>query len=359
MRRLYTSRENLILLVTVIVLTIVGIIFIYDFTRADNIFFEKTYYLERQSVYAVCGLLCALVFSRVDYHKLYAVYCWMFFVIVAMIFLNLFMNWGWIYRGCFYIGNIVFDGAQIILTLSLLIFTDMIQHKNICSVKVISYCIAVACLLFSMRDFQGIVLFVLVIIPIAFIKDWKAALVFSVPAVIGVVSILQDVYYVPRWISVWLDPFSDRYNWGYEIVNSMYSIASGGMFGVGVGEGKAAYCLPDALSTYMMAGITREIGWFGAFGILAVYCVFLATAFKIACRAIDKYGFYISAVITVRYAVMLVLHLFTVANMIPPVGIFLPFISYSGTRLLTDFILLGILFNIASQRAEYDRRMGI
>lgn len=103
----------------------------------------------------------------------------------------------------------------------------------------------------------------------------------------------------------------------------------------------------------------RETGWFGALGILTVYCIFLAASFKIACRAVDPYGFYIAVVITVRYSIMLILHLFTAANMIPAFGVFLPFVSYGGEGLLIDFAFLGILLNIAGQKAEYDRRIGI
>lgn len=359
MRRLDTARENLMILFTAIVLTIVGIVFIYDFTRTDNVFYIKTFYLIRQSTYAVCGLVCAFLLSRVDYHRLYAACRWIFFMVIAVVISNSAMNWGWNHRGYFQIGSIWLNMSQLILTVSILMFAGILQRENIFSVKAVSCCLAVAASFCLIGDFQGMVLFAVIIFPIAFIKEWKAALTFAVPVVTGIICIAQKRYYVPKRIAVWLDPFMERYDLGYEIVNSMYSIASGGMFGVGIGEGKAAYCLPDAHSTYIMAGIMREIGWFGALGILAVYCIFLVAAFKIACRAVDKYGFYIAAVITVRYSVMLILHLFTAANMIPAFGVFLPFVSYSGTGLLTDFALLGILLNIARQKAEYDGRMGI
>ncbi|MBO5093683.1 MAG: FtsW/RodA/SpoVE family cell cycle protein [Lachnospiraceae bacterium] len=359
MRRLYTARENLILLFTAIVLTIVGIIFIYDFTKSDNAYCIETFYLIRQSTYAVCGLVCAFLLSRFDYHRLYTIYLWIFFMAVAIIILNFAMNLGGSNRGYFQIGSVWINMSQLILTVSILMFVGILQHENIFSVKAVSCCLAFAALFCLIGDFQGMMLFAIIIFPIAFIKEWKAALTFAAPAAAGIICIIQKRYYVPKRIDVWLDPFMERYDLGYEIVNSMYSIASGGMFGVGVGEGKTAYCLPDAHSTYIIAGITREIGWFGALEILFVYCIFLGAAFKIACRSVDKYGFYIAAAITVRYSVMLILHLFTAANMIPAFGVFLPFISYNGTGLLTDFALLGILLNIARQKAENDRRMGI
>ena len=288
MRRLYTARENLIILSAAIVLTVVGIVFIYDFTRMDNVFYQKSYYPIRQSAYAVCGLACAFLLSRVDYHRLYAACRRIFFILIAVVISNFVMNWGWSHGGYLRIGSVWFHMSQLILTVSTLMFAGLLQRENILSVKAAGCCVAVAASFYLIRDFQGIVLFAVIIFSIAFIKEWKSALIFAVPVAAGIVCIAQAMYYVPKRIAIWLDPFMDRYGSGYEIVNSMYSIASGGMFGSGIGEGKTAYCLPDADSTYIMAGIMRETGWSGALGILAVYCIFLASAFKIACRAADK-----------------------------------------------------------------------
>lgn len=158
-------------------------------------------------------------------------------------------------------------------------------------------------------------------------------------------------------IQTWLDPFLDPQGGGFSAVQSIYAIADGDAFGVGVGNGTMRYAVKDVYSTFMLPAITQEIGMIGIVMILLIYLLFLMRIFIVAARARDRFGFFLSAAIMVRYCVLFSFILFSSVNLIPPTAnLSLPFLSYGGNSLVVDFLLVGILLSIGRYQAESARR---
>ncbi len=143
------------------------------------------------------------------------------------------------------------------------------------------------------------------------------------------------------------NPFSDPWNYGYGAIQSMYSIASGGIFGVGIGEGFAKYLVPNLKTDYVLSGIGQEIGIFGVVAILVILCVFFARGIEIALSAYDHRGLYLAIACSVRFIIPVFIHVGVTTNLLPAMGVSLPFVSYGGSSILWFFCYEGILLNIS------------
>ncbi|ROT91947.1 FtsW/RodA/SpoVE family cell cycle protein [Gordonibacter urolithinfaciens] len=146
----------------------------------------------------------------------------------------------------------------------------------------------------------------------------------------------------------WLDPFADAQNTGYQLVQGIYSIADGDLFGVGVGRGLAEQ-IPVVESDYIFAAIAEEIGLLGAAGVLLLFLCLAIRGFVTAARAKSD----VSSFVTVGLTTMIVLQAFIivggVTRLIPLTGLTLPFISQGGSSLLASFIAVGFLMRCGDE----------
>lgn len=149
-------------------------------------------------------------------------------------------------------------------------------------------------------------------------------------------------------VNTWLDPFSDAQNTGYQLVQSIYSIADGGLFGTGLGRGLADQ-IPVVESDFIFAAIAEEIGLLGAAGVLLLFLCFAVRGFVTAARAKSD----VSSFVAVGLTTMIVLQAFIivggVTRLIPLTGLTLPFISQGGSSLLASFIAVGFLLRCGDE----------
>lgn len=341
------GKANWLLLYTALFLTALGVLFIYELTSVEKDIDNRWYYVIMQGTFGLYGLLCALIISKLDYRRINEICsCLLGFVILLIILLQI---------PGFGVGQVLTVGEMTIsVPLVLMPALCLMLAKILCSkddfvgIKVLGYWAASLILFIAISDYKGALCFSIIVFIMLFVEDVRYALLCSSIVVsVGAVLISKQDWYSWQRIAVWLDPFIDPNGRGYESIASLYTMASGGALGVGFGDNKAAYYLTDAKTTYIMAGIVREIGWVGAMLVIATYVVFLIMAVKIACRARDRFGFYLASVIMVRFAVMLVLNLFVTVNFIPAMRFSLPFISYGGSKVAVDYMLVGILLSIS------------
>ena len=145
----------------------------------------------------------------------------------------------------------------------------------------------------------------------------------------------------------WLDPFSDRYGFGFQIINSLYAIASGGWFGLGIGNSMQVTFIPEPQNDFIFAVIVEELGFMGAFVIIVLFALFVWRGIITSMRAPDMFSSLVSLGIVFALAIPAVLNIGVVTNTIPNTGVNLPFISYGGTSLLVSMALVGVLLNIS------------
>ncbi len=167
--------------------------------------------------------------------------------------------------------------------------------------------------------------------------------------IVGVfLIIINAMQYSSERITAWLHPFEDAGDTGYQIVQSLYAVGSGGLFGLGLGNSRQKYLyLPEEHNDYIFSIVCEELGFIGAMLILALFALLILRGYWIAIHCRDRYSFLVCTGITSLLAIQVVLNVAVCTNLIPATGISLPFFSYGGTALLMQMAEMGIILSIS------------
>ena len=172
-------------------------------------------------------------------------------------------------------------------------------------------------------------------------------------SVIILVPILIIAVYLKspeRWsrVTSFLDPFQDIQNDSYQVAQGLYAIASGGIFGLGLGQSVQKYSyLPEPYNDYIFAIVCEELGLIGAAVVIILFAVLIIRAVKIAINAPDTYSTLVAIGIAAQLAIQTILNIGVATSSVPNTGVALPFFSYGGTAILTLLLEMGILLNIS------------
>jgi cell division protein FtsW len=178
---------------------------------------------------------------------------------------------------------------------------------------------------------------------------WLAA--GAAAAALFVLIYITFMGYAGDRVTAWLHPEQDPGDTGYQILQSLYAIGSGGLFGLGLGKSRQKYLyLPFQYNDYIFSIICEELGLVGAILILILFCLTICRGYRIALWAGDRFSTVLAAGLTTLIAVQTVLNLGVVTNLLPSTGIALPFFSYGGTALAVNLGQMGILLSISRQR---------
>ena len=149
-------------------------------------------------------------------------------------------------------------------------------------------------------------------------------------------------------ISTYFNPWADAQGTGYQMVQSLYAIGSGGFFGVGLGESKQKYLyIPEPHNDFIFAILAEELGFLGCFFVIALFAIFIWRGILVAMRAPDVFGSLMAIGITTLIGAQAIINIAVVTASIPTTGMALPFFSYGGTALLILLCNVGILLNIS------------
>ena len=173
---------------------------------------------------------------------------------------------------------------------------------------------------------------------------WFVGALVAAGAALGVVMTFFP--YASSRISTWLDPFANTGGNGYQIVQSLYAIGSGGLFGLGLGQGRQKYLyLPEEHNDFIFPVVCEELGFVGAIAILILFALLVVRGYWLALHMRDRYSFLVTAGITTLLAIQVFLNVAVVTNLVPCTGISLPFFSYGGTALLIQLAEMGIVLS--------------
>ncbi len=167
---------------------------------------------------------------------------------------------------------------------------------------------------------------------------------------LGLVLILGAGGYEASRITAWQDPFSDPTDDGYQIIQSLYAIGSGGLLGLGFGQGRQKYLyLPEEHNDYIFAIVCEELGLVGATAILVLYALLILRGYWIAMHVRDRFLALTVAGITTLTVLQVFFNIGVVTNLLPSTGISLPFFSYGGTALLIQLGEMGLILGASRQ----------
>ena len=170
------------------------------------------------------------------------------------------------------------------------------------------------------------------------------------------VAIWMEPYRIKRVIS-FIDPFADAQNTGWQVIQSLYSIGSGGMFGVGLGQSRQKHgFLPEPHTDFIFSVICEELGFFGALLVILLFVLFAVTGFRIALSAPDRFSSFLVCGMISLIAVQVVLNIAVATSAVPCTGITLPFFSYGGSALVVNLAEVGVVLSVSRQ---IERRQNI
>ena len=169
------------------------------------------------------------------------------------------------------------------------------------------------------------------------------------PALAGAIALVSFGYRSDR-ITSYLDPFANPQGDGWQIIQSLYAIGSGGLFGLGLGQSRQKFLwLPEPYNDFIFAVLCEELGFIGAAAVLILFGVLIWRGIYVALHAPDKLGTYLAVGITALIAFQVLINIAVVTKAIPVTGMPLPFFSSGGTALLFTLCEMGVLLNISRQ----------
>jgi cell division protein FtsW (lipid II flippase) len=154
-------------------------------------------------------------------------------------------------------------------------------------------------------------------------------------------------------ISIWLDPWKDPFDAGYQLVQSIYAIAGGGLWGTGLGRGvlltpEGNTYIPFLETDFIYSAIAQELGLAGGAAVILLYLLFVYRGFRVAMQAADGFSKLLAAGLTATLAIQTFIIIGGVSGLIPLTGITLPFVSYGGSSIVANFLLLGLVLMVSN-----------
>jgi len=353
---------HLLVLVT-LGLVAFGLVMVYSASSARALLSADapSYYLKRQAIYAVMGLVALVILSRFDFHRLrratQPLLAVTFVLLVAVLVVGTAVNGA---RRWIPIGFMNFQPSELAKLVLALWTAALLARKPAPRTlgelaKPIGVVVGLACALILIEPDLGTAIAIAIMVSaILVVSGTRLRLLASATGIatgIVLLAIWLEPYRRERIFS-FLDPWHDPQGAGFQAVQSMIALGSGGFFGVGLGESvQKIYYLPEASTDMIFAIVGEELGLIGAMGVIAAFAVFAYAGFNIALHCRDPFGKRLAAGITALICGQAAVNVSAVMGIAPLTGIPLPFVSYGGSSLVVGLAAVGILLNIASNHA--------
>ncbi|MBR2587681.1 MAG: putative lipid II flippase FtsW [Bacilli bacterium] len=363
------NQFDFILCITVLVLLAMGIIMILSASAPSALSTTgNSYtYVKKQFAFAIVGITFMFLISKVDY-RFYKKYYWpIYFASWLILLLVLVPNVGVSVKGATRWVNLGFTQFQPseLTKIGLIIFYAgyLSDHKSELTsfgrgfLKPLCFIIPPIAILFIVQNHLsvsliiGIITVTMMVMAGCRIAHFANVGIVVVSLVIGVIGFLQVTgkggFRLDR-IATFFDPWADAQGTGYQMVQSLYAIGSGGFFGVGLGASKQKYLyIPEPHNDFIFAIIAEELGFIGCCFVIILFAVLVWRGILIAMRAPDMFGSIMAIGITTLVGAQAIINIAVVTATIPTTGMALPFFSYGGTALLILLCNMGILLNIS------------
>ena len=364
------NQFDFFLCITIFLLLALGIIMVLS-ASAPSALSEtgNSYtYVRKQAAFAVLGIALMFIISKIDY-RVYKKYYWIiYFVSWAILLLVVVPGIGKSVKGATRWINLGFGQFQPseITKIGLIIFYAgyLSDHKDELKsffkgfIKPLLFLVPPVGILFLVQNHLSVSLVIICITATMMLMAGARVLHFAVCGGVrsksehfGLLGILQMTgkggFRLDR-IATFFDPWADAQGTGYQVVQSLYAIGSGGLFGVGLGESKQKFLyIPEPHNDFIFSILSEELGFVGCLVVIILFAIFIWRGILIAMRAPDMFGSLIAIGVTALVAVQAIINIAVVTASIPTTGMPLPFFSYGGTALLILLCSCGILLNIS------------
>ncbi len=351
-------------LILVLILLTVGLISLFSSSYAFALqnYGNSFHFIRRQIIFALVGVALMIGMSFIDYH-FYKKFAWViYFASVAMLIIVLILpplQEGFDYKRWLAIGSFSFQPSEIAKFAIILLFSKLIANNSknmkrplfgivflgallalVCGLVVVETHLSATLLIFAI----GASLMVVGGIKLGYVFGGLGAAV----AFVAVAIFSGLIGHGSSRFAVWLDPWSDPTGTGWQTIQSLLSIGSGGLFGAGLGESRQKYLwVPEPHNDFIFSIVCEELGLIGALIIIVLFVLLIWRGFVIASKAKDQFGTLMAFGLTIQVGIQAALNIMVVTNTIPNTGISLPFFSYGGTALVMLLAQMGIILSIS------------
>ena len=350
------------LVITILLLLSIGLIMVLSASSPSALSEsgDSYKYFNKQLLFAVLGLIAMYVISKIDYRfyrKFYKQAWWISLILLILVMLvgktvNEAKRWIYI------TDTLSFQPSEIVKFLMIIFYAgiltknrDQLGKFKEGFLKHILLVVPIIALLMLQPHFSAsmvIITIVAVMMILAGCKFWHFLATggaVGIPGMIGL--IILEPYRLAR-VTTFLDPWKDATGAGWQVIQSLYAIGSGGLFGAGLGESKQKYLyIPEPHNDFIFSVLAEELGFVGCVLVIVLFAIFIWRGVLIAMKSPDMFGSLIAIGITTMVAIQVILNIAVVTSSVPATGMPLPFFSYGGTELFILLCDMGVMLNIS------------
>ena len=352
------KKKKIILIVLIIL--VIGLTMVYSSSHIWAQYKENDalYYLKRQGLFMILGLILLFIFSKIDYH-LYQKYSHLILIVSFLLLILVLIPGIGIVRGgsrsWFNLGLFALQPSEIFKIALIIYVSDYISH-HYHQMKKLRYCLkplivmGLGFLLIMLQpDFgSGFVMCCSILVMIILTPfPFRYVVFLGCAGVIAIVLMILSAPYRLKRITAFLDPFQDPLGSGFQMIQSLYAIGPGGILGVGFDQSiQKHFYLPEPQTDFIFAIYLEEFGFIGGVLFILLYAYLFSTCFNFSKECDDLFGSFLIIGITSMIGIQTMINLGVVVGLFPVTGVTLPLMSYGGTSLLVTLIEIGIIYNI-------------
>lgn len=351
------------LVITLVLLTI-GLVMLFSASYAYA-FYNKGnsfYYIERQLLFAVMGIAAMLVVSQVNYKILQKYSLLLYAAAIVLLIIVLFMRDERGFARWIYIGSFSFQPSEI-AKFAIIVLLAHFATTNAGKMKTFKYgvlpfavCLGVVVLLIiAEKHLSGtIIIGALGIAMMWFggtrLRYFGMLIGIGVAAVAVILIVPSFMEYATNRVTMWRDPYVDAQGEGYQTIQALIAIGSGGLWGTGLGNSRQKYLyIPAPQNDFIFAVVCEELGFIGATIVLLIFALLIWRGYTIAINCPDRFGSLLAAGCVTHIGMQVLLNIAVVTNTIPNTGISLPLFSYGGSALMMTLGELGVVLSVSKK----------
>ena len=365
------NQLDFILLIAVILLLSLGLIMVLSASSPTSLAEtgDDSYsYFRKQAIFAVVGVIAMLFISKIDYRfwkKFYKIAYWVSIILLLMVLIpGIGVSSGGASRWIKILG-VQFQPSEL-AKIGLIIFyaSYLTDHKDELKgfytgfIKPFLYLVPVILILILIQDHLSATIIIVAVVGIMMLMAGSRLKYFLTAGTAAGVLGAAGLYLMAKFtskgafrlarITSFLNPWADKQGDGWQVIQSLYAIGSGGLFGVGLGQSKQKYLyISEPHTDFIFAVLAEELGFVGCAVVIALFCVFIWRGVLTAMKAPDMFGSLVAIGITSLIGLQAIINIAVVTSSMPVTGMPLPFFSYGVTSLLILLCSVGVLLNIS------------
>jgi cell division protein FtsW len=339
-----------------------AMIFISSNVMAQAQYSDAYYFIKRQGIYAILGLVALFLGRSVDYHRYKP---WVYrILLISLVSLILVFAPGiggkvrgaarWLRLGPLTLQPSEFAKLAVVLFMAHSLSRKQEKMKYF-AIGFLPHMLVAGlfiALILKEPDFGTSVTLLAIVFIMLFVGGTRLThILLSLGACIplGVLMVLRDPKKFARILS-FMDPWKHGQDVGYQLKQALLAIGSGGLWGLGPGQSRAKlFYLPDCHTDFILAIFTEEMGFWGFLLVLSLFAIIICRGIRLSLKAPDSFGSYLALGLTLMIGLPAFINMGVVSGILPTKGLSLPFLSYGGSGLLVNLLAVGILLNISRQ----------